>query len=91
VSGGTLDVVSDHAPVGVEPVHAFVRGIDDGVRAVVANQADRLNLLGDEALQLPRSRTASTWPWTCESFAATTAATSTFGSWQLARASIVGR
>jgi hypothetical protein len=33
-------------------------GFDDGVRAVVANQADRLNLLRDEVLHL-RSRTAS--------------------------------
>jgi hypothetical protein len=53
VSGGTFDAVHYRDPDGVDPVRAFLADLDDEVRAVLANQIDRLNLLSDEVPHLP--------------------------------------
>jgi phage-related protein len=41
------------APEGDEPVHAFLDALDDELHAVLAQQIDRLNLLGDGVPHLP--------------------------------------
>jgi hypothetical protein len=68
--------VSYCRPEGVDIVRVYVRGFDDEVRAVAANQADRLNLLCKKALPLPLPHSSEA-DLGCENFAATTAATST--------------
>ena len=53
MSGGAFQAVYYRDPDGDEPVRELLAGLDDEVRAVLANQIDRLNLLSDELPHLP--------------------------------------